>query len=120
MGERRLSRSGLASFPVDYDPKKTYPLLVEAHGGPEWSIGSRWDGDAWRGISSLWPGLGYFLFLPNPRGSYGQGEAFTLANRRDLGYGDLRDVVKGVDTIEAKYPIDRAGRVCWAGAMVVA
>ncbi|AXC15686.1 tolB protein [Acidisarcina polymorpha] len=107
---------GWLSFPVDYDPKKTYPLLVEAHGGPEWSIGSRWDGDAWRGISSLWPGLGYFLFLPNPRGSYGQGEAFTLANRRDLGYGDLRDVLKGVDTIEAKYPIDksREGLLGWS------
>jgi dipeptidyl aminopeptidase/acylaminoacyl peptidase len=73
---------GWLSFPANYDPKKTYPLLVQAHGGPEWSIGSRWDGDTWRGISPFWPGMGYFLFLPNPRGSYGQGEAFTLANRR--------------------------------------
>ena len=32
---------------------------------------------------------GYYLFLPNPRGSYGQGEAFTRANIRDFGGGDL-------------------------------
>ena len=107
---------GWLSFPADYDPKKTYPLVVEAHGGPEWSIGSSWGGDAWRGISPFWPGLGYFLFLPNPRGSFGQGEAFTSANRRDLGYGDLRDVLKGIDTIEAKYPIDksREGLLGWS------
>jgi dipeptidyl aminopeptidase/acylaminoacyl peptidase len=107
---------GWLSFPANYDPTKTYPLLVEPHGGPEWSIGSRWDGDAWRGINSFWPGMGYFLFLPNPRGSYGQGEAFTAANRRDLGYGDLRDILKGVDTIEAKYPIDksREGLLGWS------
>ena len=107
---------GWLSFPDNYDPKKTYPLLVEPHGGPEWSIGSRWDGDAWRGINSFWPGMGYFLFLPNPRGSYGQGEAFTAANRRDLGYGDLRDVLKGMDTIEEKYPIDknREGLLGWS------
>jgi dipeptidyl aminopeptidase/acylaminoacyl peptidase len=107
---------GWLSFPANYDPKKTYPLLVEPHGGPEWSISSRWDGDAWRGISSFWPGMGYFLFLPNPRGSYGQGEVFTAANRRDLGYGDLRDILKGIDTIEAKYPIDksREGLLGWS------
>jgi len=107
---------GWLSFPANYDPKKTYPLVIEAHGGPEWSVGSRWDGDAWRGISSFWPGMGYFLFLPNPRGSYGQGEAFTAANRRDLGYGDLRDILKGVDSIEIKYPIDksREGLLGWS------
>ncbi len=107
---------GWLSFPANYDAKKTYPLLVEPHGGPEWSIGSRWDGDPWRGISSFWPGMGYFLFLPNPRGSYGQGEAFTAANRRDLGYGDLRDILKGVDAIEATYPIDksREGLLGWS------
>jgi len=39
------------------------------------------------------PQLGYFVFFPNPRGSYGQGERFTLANRRDWGFGDLRDIL---------------------------
>ena len=107
---------GWLSFPANYDPRKIYPLLVEAHGGPEWSIGSRWNDSAWGGISSFWPGMGYFVFHPNPRGSYGQGEAFTTANRRDLGYGDLRDILKGVDAIETKYPIDknREGFLGWS------
>ena len=50
--------------------------------------------------------LGYFVLMPNPRGSYGQGEAFTQANRKDFGYGDLRDILAGVDTVLAKYPVD--------------
>jgi len=31
---------------------------------------------------------GYFVLMPKPRGSFGQGEAFTRANVRDFGYGD--------------------------------
>jgi dipeptidyl aminopeptidase/acylaminoacyl peptidase len=46
--------------------------------------------------------------MPNPRGSYGQGEAFTQANIKDFGYGDLRDIESGLDTLEARLPIDKA------------
>jgi dipeptidyl aminopeptidase/acylaminoacyl peptidase len=60
--------------------------------------------------------LGYFVLLPNPRGSYGQGEAFTEANRKDFGYGDLRDILAGVDTVLAKYSVDpnRVGITGWS------
>src|SRR5207237_4572722 len=52
------------------------------------------------------PVKGYCRFLPNPRGSYGQGEAFTAANRKDFGGGDLRDLLTGVDAVEQQYPVD--------------
>ena len=52
---------------------------------------------------------GYDLFLPNPRGSFGGGEAFTLANRRDFGHGDLRDILRGVDAALKAAPIDPDG-----------
>ena len=45
------------------------------------------------------PVQGYYVFLPNPRGSYGQGEAFTQANVKDFGHGDLRDILAGVDAV---------------------
>ncbi len=51
---------------------------------------------------------GYWVFLPNPRGSYGQGEAFTAANRRDFGGGDLRDILAGINAVEKVAPIDDA------------
>jgi dipeptidyl aminopeptidase/acylaminoacyl peptidase len=111
-----LHVQGWLSFPTNYDPAKTYPLLVQPHGGPAWNTGSRWQSTPWRGINSFWPGLGYFVFFPNPRGSFGQGEAFVQGNRKDLGYGDLRDILKGLDTIQAKYPIDKAreGLLGWS------
>ncbi len=73
-----------------------------------------------------WPDLGYnpiafsaldyFVLMPNPRGSYGEGEAFTQANRKDFGYGDLRDILAGVDAVSAKFPIDqqRIGLTGWS------
>jgi len=51
---------------------------------------------------------GYAVFYPNPRGSFGQGERFTAANVHDFGYGDLRDVLAGVDAAEKVAPIDDA------------
>jgi dipeptidyl aminopeptidase/acylaminoacyl peptidase len=91
---------GWLTFPKDYDASKKYPLIVEVHGGPSASAGPR--------PSTMWSDQGYFVLSPNPRGSFGQGEAFTKANIKDFGYGDLRDILKGMDTIEAKYPIDKS------------
>ncbi len=56
------------------------------------------------------------MLQPNPRGSFGQGEAFTQANRKDFGYGDLRDILAGVDTVLAQYPVDpkRVGLTGWS------
>ncbi|KAA6458190.1 S9 family peptidase [Acidobacteria bacterium AB60] len=106
---------GWLLLPANYDPGKKYPLVVEVHGGPASAVQASWGGRG--GVSA--PGLsalGYFVLQPNPRGSYGQGEAFTQANRKDFGYGDLRDILKGVDTVEAQYPIDpnRVGITGWS------
>ncbi|HTV08178.1 MAG TPA: S9 family peptidase [Candidatus Aquilonibacter sp.] len=99
---------GWLTFPKDYDPSKKYPLIVEVHGGPSASAGPR--------PSTMWSEQGYFVLAPNPRGSFGQGEKFVQANRKDFGYGDLRDIEKGMDVIEAKYPIDknREGITGWS------
>ncbi len=99
---------GWLTFPKDYDANKRYPLIVEVHGGPSASAGPR--------PSTMWSEQGYFVLAPNPRGSFGQGEKFVEANRKDFGYGDLRDILKGMDLIEAKYPIDktREGITGWS------
>jgi dipeptidyl aminopeptidase/acylaminoacyl peptidase len=53
---------------------------------------------------------------PNPRGSFGNGEAFTRANVKDFGYGDLRDILSGVDEAIKIAPIDstRLGITGWS------
>jgi dipeptidyl aminopeptidase/acylaminoacyl peptidase len=97
---------GWLMLPKDYDPARKYPLIVEVHGGPAAAVIAHWGGGG--GLSpTAFSALGYFVLQPNPRGSYGQGEEFTQANREDFGYGDLRDILAGVDAVEAKYPVDR-------------
>ena len=84
-------------------PGTTYPMVVEIHGGPSAAAGPRYIS---RGTDKDLLDRGYFLFYPNPRGSYGQGERFTAANVRDFGYGDLRDILAGVDAVEKIAPVD--------------
>ena len=102
---------GWLLYPADYNPAKKYPLIVEVHGGPSAAVGNSWGGGG-----ALFSAMNYFVFSPNPRGSYGEGERFTQANVKDFGYGDLRDVLKGIDTLEAKFPIDknREGLTGWS------
>ena len=82
---------GWLLWPADFDPSRRYPLVVSVHGGPASERDPSWPG-AFFDLSIL-SGRGYFVFFPNPRGSYGQGEAFTHANVKDFGDGDLRDIL---------------------------
>jgi dipeptidyl aminopeptidase/acylaminoacyl peptidase len=78
------------------------PTIVSVHGGPAAAATPYFIA---RGSAPLLE-HGYAEFRPNPRGSYGQGEQFTLANVRDLGYGDLRDILTGIDAAAQLAPID--------------
>jgi dipeptidyl aminopeptidase/acylaminoacyl peptidase len=100
--------------PKDFDPTKKYPLIVGVHGGPGAAEQSAWP-DASNFLMAL-PASGYFLLLPNPRGSFGQGEAFTRANVKDFGYGDFKDIMAGVGAALKLAPIDpdRLGLTGWS------
>lgn len=106
---------GWLILPKDYDSNKKYPLIVEVHGGPASAVIPYW-GASGSLSAEAFSALGYFVLEPNPRGSFGQGEAFTQANRKGFGYGDLRDILAGVDAVEAKYSIDseRVGLTGWS------
>lgn len=82
------------------------PMVTIVHGGPSAASTPSYVTRE-SGPGALLAG-GYWVFLPNPRGSYGQGEAFTAANRRDFGGGDLRDILAGIDAVEKIAPIDDA------------
>lgn len=105
---------GWLLYPADYDASKSYPMIVTVHGGPASAVIPSWPSVGFGGVP--FSALGYFVFMPNPRGSFGQGEAYVQANRKDFGYGDLRDVLAGVDTIEKKLPVDdkRLGLTGWS------
>jgi dipeptidyl aminopeptidase/acylaminoacyl peptidase len=94
---------GFLVYPSQYDSTKKYPMIVQVHGGPSSSVKPTFYApDSYEALESQ---AGYFVFLPNPRGSYGQGESFTRANVKDFGHGDLKDVMAGVDEVLKKYPM---------------
>lgn len=94
--------------PRNVEAGKTYPMIVTVHGGPAAAATPRYVSGA-EGGNSLTRDLikeGYFVFMPNPRGSYGQGETFSSANKRDFGGGDWRDILAGVDAVVKQAPVD--------------
>lgn len=105
---------GWLTYPANFDPARRYPLVVRVHGGPSWAVmpywPTRWD------FSMALPSQGYFVLQPNFRGSYGQGERFTAANVKDFGFGDLRDIMAGIDAAIKIAPIDpdRLGITGWS------
>jgi dipeptidyl aminopeptidase/acylaminoacyl peptidase len=95
-----LSIEGLLYLPPQASSAKT-PLIVDVHGGPTGAFEDRYD------PFIVWlVGQGWAILRPNPRGSTGYGFAFAAANKNDLGGADYRDIMAGVDTVIAKYPID--------------
>jgi len=106
---------GMLIEPPVVTPGKRYPLVVSVHGGPAFASYPLFPADPER-FDAVLAHEGYFVFKPNARGSYGQGEAFTRANVRDLGYGDLRDILRGLDAVLKTAPIDakRVGITGWS------
>jgi dipeptidyl aminopeptidase/acylaminoacyl peptidase len=96
--------------PAKVEAGKKYPMVVLIHGGPSGVTTSEWPASVGmsRAIIAALSVRGYYVLLPNPRGSYGQGEDFTRANVKDFGGGDLRDTMAGIDAVTRKYPIEPA------------
>jgi dipeptidyl aminopeptidase/acylaminoacyl peptidase len=105
---------GWLLFPPGYDPHKHYPMIVYVHGGPSAATLPIWPRDGYGPVPLA--AMGYFVLMPNPRGSFGEGERFAKGVRLNMGYGDLRDILAGVDRVEALYPIDdaRLGLTGWS------
>ena len=95
---------GWLLYPLNFDASRKYPMVVSAHGGPSSMVHSVWPGP--HSFPTALSAAGYFVFFPNPRGSYGQGEAFTRANVKDFGGGDFRDIIAGVNQVLGLEPID--------------
>ena len=91
--------------PVDYDETKTYPAILDIHGGPKTVFG-----EVFYHEMQVWANMGYFVFFCNPRGGDGRGNAFADI-RGKYGTIDYDDLMKFTDVVLEKYPIkaDRVG-----------
>ncbi len=91
---------GLLYMPPDHAAGKV-PVVVDVHGGPFGAFENRNDP-----FVAFLIGHGWAVLRPNIRGSSNYGVKFAAANKNDLGGGDYRDVMAGVDTVLKKYPLD--------------
>ncbi len=73
------------------------PMIVLVHGGPTGLSGYGFPDTRSMGWAHLLAARGYLCFLPNYRGSMGFGVEFAELNNRDLGGGDLEDILLGID-----------------------
>ena len=70
--------------------------VLDIHGGPVWAWRPRWLGrNALHTLLLL--KHGYAVFLPNPRGSTGRGQAFVEHVLGDMGGADTSDFLSGLD-----------------------
>lgn len=107
---------GVLHKPADFQPGRTYPLLVVIHGGP---TGISRPGRVQIGGTypiELWLAKGAIVLEPNYRGSAGYGGKFRALNVRNLGVGDAWDVLSGVDYLVAQgiADKDRMGVMGWS------
>ena len=80
--------------PVDFDPTKSYPLILYIHGGPQ-----EYDGDYWEiGLENqIFPGRGWAVLRVNYRGSTSYGEAFSHAVWADWHSREQEDLMASID-----------------------
>ncbi|MEM7266233.1 MAG: S9 family peptidase [Pseudomonadota bacterium] len=85
-------------LPPNYDSSKTYPLILEIHGGPNLAYAPVFTAELQRMAAE-----GYVVFYDNHRGSTGYGERFALLlqGKYSSEY-DFSDHMSGVDALIEK------------------
>ena len=106
---------GILLKPRNYNAQKKYPLLVVIHGGPT-GIDLPDPTPTYVYPIMQWVEKGALVLRVNYRGSAGYGEKFRSLNVRNLGVGDMWDVVSGVEYLNSKGMIDtsRMGAMGWS------
>ena len=98
--------------PPGFDEHKKYPALYWVHGGPQGAWEDTW---SWRWNPEVLASAGYVVYLPNPRGSTGYGQAFVNGVSRDWGGKVFDDLMRGADDLQSLPFVDKA-RIGAAGA----
>jgi dipeptidyl aminopeptidase/acylaminoacyl peptidase len=98
--------SGYLYSPLAASAEEPVPLVLHAHGSPQWTNG-------WHPFVQFLAQQGFAVFAPNLRGSSGFGREFQDANDGDWGGSDLEDLVAGVEAMTARPEIRDSGVGIW-------
>ena len=96
--QKAVNIDGWVLKPIDFDPNKKYPAILDIHGGPKAAYGELYYHEM-----QHWAGKGYFVMYCNPRGSDGKGNMFADL-RHQFGGIDYQDIMEFVDLVLKTYP----------------
>jgi dipeptidyl aminopeptidase/acylaminoacyl peptidase len=80
--------------PADFDPSRTYPVVLDIHGGPH-----SWYGHAPSAMDRALVDAGFLVVFSNPRGSGSYGREFAQEVIGDWGGEDYHDLLAVVDAV---------------------
>ncbi|MEZ5996226.1 MAG: S9 family peptidase [Hyphomonadaceae bacterium] len=107
--EHIVATSGADGRPVDawivrppgFDPSRTYPLLLEIHGGPFAAYGPSFSAEV-----QMFAAAGYIVVYANPRGSTSYGGEFGNLIHHNYPSQDYDDLMAVVDATIARGSVD--------------
>lgn len=94
----RILIDGWIIKPTDYDENKTYPCILDIHGGPKTVYG-----EVFFHEMQVWANMGYFVIFSNPRGGDGRGNTF-MDIRGKYGTVDYEDLMEFTDECLDRFP----------------
>ncbi len=103
---------GMVYYPSDFDPQKEYPLIVYYYGGTSpvtRDFGGRYP-------KNVWAGQGYVVYVPNPSGATGYGQAMAARHVNDWGIITAGEVVQGTQAFLKAHEFIDPERVGCMGA----
>jgi len=99
---------GILTYPVNHQPGRKYPLILNPHGGPSGAVLA-----SFNPVNQFFASNGFFVLQPNFRGSSNYGQEFLNANRNKWGIVDYDDCMTGVDYCLAQGWADPEKLVCY-------
>jgi len=96
--------------PPNFDPTRTYPVIVRLHGHP-----GQWN-HSFEMMRQYWIHRGFVVVAPNPRGSRGFGQGFHDLHIADYGGVEFQDVMNVIPFLEGLGYVDMSRKATWGGS----
>ncbi|MCC6669850.1 MAG: S9 family peptidase [Planctomycetes bacterium] len=91
-------------LPPDFDPARSYPMLLYCQGGPQSMVG-QWFSYRWN--FHLMAAKGYIVLAPNRRGLPGFGQSWNDQISGDWGGQAMQDLLAATDAMQKEPYVDR-------------
>lgn len=100
--DKSMKLHGWILKPPGFSPKRSYPSILEIHGGPRVPYGFMFTHEFYYLAAQ-----GYVVYFCNPRGGQGYGEAHAKTIWNDWGNKDYLDLMAWTDYVSRKPYIDK-------------